>query len=40
MALAWAGTSIPTAKFVSDRECFGHVCGLARAAVVLGMFQW
>ena len=40
MAFAWAGTSISTAKFISDRECFGQVCNMARAAIVLGMFQW
>lgn len=40
MALTWAGSSISTAVFISNRECFGQVCDFARAAVVLGVFQW
>ncbi|KAM0690124.1 hypothetical protein Q7P36_008891 [Cladosporium allicinum] len=40
MALLWAASSMTSAVEVTDRMCFGSVCGMAQAVVVLGVFEW
>lgn len=40
MAVLWGASSISSAVYISQRVCFGQVCNLAEAAVVIGFFQW
>ena len=40
MALLWAASSMTSAVEVTERMCFGSVCGMAQAVVVLGVFEW
>lgn len=36
----WFAGFIAAAVFLSDRVCFGSVCGAAKAATVFGAFLW
>jgi hypothetical protein len=40
MAVLWGASSISSAVYISQRVCFGQVCNMAKAAVVIGFFQW
>lgn len=40
MALVWALSSISTAVMTGQRVCFGTVCGIAKAAIAMGILQW
>lgn len=40
MAALWGASSISNAAYLSHRVCFGQVCNLAKAAVVIEFLQW